>query len=520
MGSLTALGLECRSSSRATSACTSASFPLAEDPTTRMRRLEDCLNALKEERRKIEAFQRELPLCMQLLHDAIESYNDKLAACKSPSMEKWHPVQSTTSLNETASSLLTPKERIGIEESNSMNKTAKLYPNCNIEDEPPNSSICKPEWMALPVCSTVQGDSMKHPHKACPEVTQPEKYQTDVISKLTGLHPNNEHTFSASSKPYFHSKNKSGGAFTPFSREKQAVRSSVQVGTNNSVNLGISLKDQDASSTPALQPSICVPSLSKVKQEEPRSKSSTGKGNSAHSDNPSQRKARRCWSPELHRRFVNALQQLGGSQVATPKQIREVMKVEGLTNDEVKSHLQKYRLHTRRLSPPQSASPQTPQVVVLGGIWVPPDYTVHTTAQQGPNMFESSHQSHVYQAASPQELCSEFRSAEQMHLQPSSFHGPKLAPAHSQSSPHGASQLAGHSAALHNIGETGRDGGVCDDEGSNNSSCKGCPRVIQSYEACEMEDNRSQGDSISGFHSHCTSEDEDNHGSDTSLKMV
>lgn len=26
------------------------------------------------------------------------------------------------------------------------------------------------------------------------------------------------------------------------------------------------------------------------------------------------RKHRRCWSPELHRRFVNALQQLGGSQ--------------------------------------------------------------------------------------------------------------------------------------------------------------------------------------------------------------
>ena len=26
-----------------------------------------------------------------------------------------------------------------------------------------------------------------------------------------------------------------------------------------------------------------------------------------------QRKARRCWSPELHRRFLQALQQLGGS---------------------------------------------------------------------------------------------------------------------------------------------------------------------------------------------------------------
>ncbi|CAO1939357.1 unnamed protein product [Urochloa humidicola] len=60
------------------------------------------------------------------------------------------------------------------------------------------------------------------------------------------------------------------------------------------------------------------------------------------------RKTRRTWSPELHRQFVAALNQLGGPQVATPKQIRELMKVDGLTNDEVKSHLQKYRLHNRR----------------------------------------------------------------------------------------------------------------------------------------------------------------------------
>ncbi|GER35679.1 homeodomain-like superfamily protein [Striga asiatica] len=63
-----------------------------------------------------------------------------------------------------------------------------------------------------------------------------------------------------------------------------------------------------------------------------------------------QRKQRRCWSPELHRLFVDALQNLGGAEVATPKQIREHMKVEGLTNDEVKSHLQKYRIHVRRFS--------------------------------------------------------------------------------------------------------------------------------------------------------------------------
>lgn len=67
------------------------------------------------------------------------------------------------------------------------------------------------------------------------------------------------------------------------------------------------------------------------------------------------RKQRRCWSPELHRRFVEALEQLGGAQVATPKQIRELMQVEGLTNDEVKSHLQKYRLHVRRIPSPSAA---------------------------------------------------------------------------------------------------------------------------------------------------------------------
>ncbi|CAN1133535.1 Transcription factor NIGTH1 [Linum perenne] len=81
------------------------------------------------------------------------------------------------------------------------------------------------------------------------------------------------------------------------------------------------------------------------------------------------RKQRRCWSPELHRRFVNALQQLGGSQAATPKQIREIMQVDGLTNDEVKSHLQKYRLHTRRMTPPGS-TPANQSLVVLGGLWM------------------------------------------------------------------------------------------------------------------------------------------------------
>ncbi|OEL22877.1 Myb family transcription factor EFM [Dichanthelium oligosanthes] len=97
-----------------------------------------------------------------------------------------------------------------------------------------------------------------------------------------------------------------------------------------------------------------------------------------------QRKARRCWSPELHRRFVAALQRLGGAQVATPKQIRELMKVDGLTNDEVKSHLQKYRLHTRRAS---SSDGGDHHQSAAAGLWSGPEqqYTTsqHSTSQSG-----------------------------------------------------------------------------------------------------------------------------------------
>ncbi|KAL0833318.1 hypothetical protein Bca101_085207 [Brassica carinata] len=84
---------------------------------------------------------------------------------------------------------------------------------------------------------------------------------------------------------------------------------------------------------------------------------------SLHSQKKEQR---RRWSQELHRKFVDALHSLGGSQVATPKQIRDMMKVDGLTNDEVKSHLQKYRMHIRKhpLHPAKTLSSSDQHVVL------------------------------------------------------------------------------------------------------------------------------------------------------------
>lgn len=148
---------------------------------------------------------------------------------------------------------------------------------------------------------------------------------------------------------------RNGGAFQPFHREKTVEKSVPSVGKANA----------SATSTSTTESGSRGGGGGEANNGNTNSKKEEKEGQP-------QRKQRRCWSPELHRRFLHALQQLGGSHgeslicqiisfllqwnlfqiidvriliwnlfaVATPKQIRELMKVDGLTNDEVKSHLQ------------------------------------------------------------------------------------------------------------------------------------------------------------------------------------
>lgn len=68
-------------------------------------------------------------------------------------------------------------------------------------------------------------------------------------------------------------------------------------------------------------------------------------------DDPSARTLKRprlVWTPQLHKRFVDVVAHLGIKN-AVPKTIMQLMNVDGLTRENVASHLQKYRLYLKRM---------------------------------------------------------------------------------------------------------------------------------------------------------------------------
>ncbi|XP_058735289.1 myb family transcription factor PHL8-like isoform X2 [Vicia villosa] len=60
-------------------------------------------------------------------------------------------------------------------------------------------------------------------------------------------------------------------------------------------------------------------------------------------------KPRLKWTHELHQKFTDAINQLGGAEKATPKSLMRAMAIPGLTLYHLKSHLQKYRLGKNQL---------------------------------------------------------------------------------------------------------------------------------------------------------------------------
>ncbi|KAG7592969.1 Myb domain [Arabidopsis thaliana x Arabidopsis arenosa] len=285
------------------------------DYTQKMKRCHEYVEALEEEQKKIQVFQRELPLCLELVTQAIESCRKELSGSSEHVGGQSECSERTTSECGGGGGGAVFEEFIPIKwSSSSSDETDK-----DEEAENNGGDKKKSDWLRSVQLWNQSPD--------------PKPKEDHVINKKMNVIE----------------VKRNAGAFQPIQKEKP--------------------KAADSQPLKTITPTSTTTSSSTA--ETVGGKSEFEDQKQSHLN----RKQRRCWSPELHRRFLHALQQLGGSHVATPKQIRDLMKVDGLTNDEVKSHLQKYRLHTRRPATPVvtngGENPQQRQFMVVEGIWVP-----------------------------------------------------------------------------------------------------------------------------------------------------
>lgn len=291
------------------------------------------IEALEEERRKIQVFPKELPLSLELVTQAIEGCRQQLFGTVTE-----YNLNGQSECSEQTSTDEGPvfEEFIPIKKGASQDSVEE-------EEEEENED---------------EDEQHSHQHRK----TTSDKKKSDWLRSVQLWNSNPPPTKEdVPRKANVVEVKRNGGAFQPFQREE---KSAIVDGKANNYASAIG-------KTPSSPPVPATSSTGPVRIDSRKEE----KGQT-------QRKQRRCWSQELHKRFLHALQQLGGADSATPKQIRELMKVDGLTNDEVKSHLQKFRLHTRR-SPiiHNNGNSQAAPLFLVGNIFVqPPEYGVVATS--------------------------------------------------------------------------------------------------------------------------------------------
>ncbi|KAJ0251125.1 Transcription factor HHO5 [Hirschfeldia incana] len=240
-----------------------------KDNHSKLSEIDGYVGKLEEERKKIDVFKRELPLCMLLLNEAIERLKGEASSVMMASNGEFDVGQGAKSESDNKKNWMSSAQ-LWISNSNSTNKE--------------EGDRCLTET----------------PFQTCNNLNQ-------------------------------------GGAFMPFNPPPPPVPLSLMTQPSDMMMMDCSRTEQNHQFS-----RLCIQSHHHIQKKDQR----------------------RRWSQDLHRRFVDALQRIGGSQVATPKQIRDEMKVDGLTNDEVKSHLQKYRMHIRKHPLSSSDQPRETQSLI------------------------------------------------------------------------------------------------------------------------------------------------------------
>ncbi|CAO2205008.1 unnamed protein product [Urochloa humidicola] len=126
--------------------------------------------------------------------------------------------------------------------------------------------------------------------------------------------------------------------------EKKAAAAGVTTTSNNKKKKGGI--DEGSSAVTAEEDSSGAAAGSDTKSSASGKKKASAAA--AGKDSNGKRKVKVDWTPELHRRFVQAVEQLGIDK-AVPSRILEIMGIECLTRHNIASHLQKYRSHRKHL---------------------------------------------------------------------------------------------------------------------------------------------------------------------------
>ncbi|XP_010493046.1 PREDICTED: transcription factor PCL1-like [Camelina sativa] len=145
------------------------------------------------------------------------------------------------------------------------------------------------------------------------------------------------------------------------------------------------------------------------------------------------KRPRLVWTPQLHKRFVDAVAHLGIKN-AVPKTIMQLMSVDGLTRENVASHLQKYRLYLKRMQGLSSgggagSDPATDRLFASSPV---PAHFLHPNRVPSSDHFMPSFVpiATLQQQQQMAAAAAAAAAASNPHLQPPQFHHRQIAAAH------------------------------------------------------------------------------------------